>query len=252
MNTTRNPQDSNKNHSSMSPAVNMINNNSNHIMLSTQAQQVNNTNHITPHLIYSNQGNHMMENNKHNHNTTIYNSNKDNNSYYNNRQNSDDNSIEDMTITADMIIESISNASNDNTQRLYTQSIYIPGSNTSYTGTGANELEHPILQGVEQARYPLESAIRVTSAGNVTLPAPQSSGWATRTGHGSYAEKPQERPARQADQVDTGTTQTPERTAQTRRSARKRKECPTEEEQRYNRSRRMECTQTTNNRLHTI
>ena len=115
----------------------------------------------------------------------------------------------------------------------------------SYTGNGANELERPILQGVEQGRYPLESATRVTSAGNVSLPALQSSGWATRIGHGSYTEKPQERPARQADQVDACTTQTPERTAQTGRSARKRKECPTEEEQRYNRSRRMECTQTT-------
>ena len=112
----------------------------------------------------------------------------------------------------------------------------------SYTGTGANELERPILQGVEQGRYPPESATRVTSTGNVSLPAPQSSGWATRTGHGSYTEKPQERPARQADQVDARTTQTPERTAQTGHSARKRKECPTEEEQRYNRSRHMECT----------
>ena len=102
----------------------------------------------------------------------------------------------------------------------------------SYTGTGANELERPILQGVEQGRYPSESATRVTSAGNVSLPAPQSSGWETRTGHGSYTEMPQERPARQVDPVDACTRQTPERTAQTERSARKRKECPTEEEQR--------------------
>ena len=115
----------------------------------------------------------------------------------------------------------------------------------SYTGTGANAQEHPILQGVEQGWYPLESSTRVTSAGNVLLPASQSSGRATRTRHGSYTEKPQERPARQADQADACTTQTPERTAQTGRSARKRKECPTEEEQRYNRSRHMECTQTT-------
>ena len=115
----------------------------------------------------------------------------------------------------------------------------------SYTGTGANAQERPILQGVEQGRYPLESATRVTSAGNVSLPAPQSIGWATRTGHESYMEKPQERPAKQADQVDACTTQTHERTAQTGRSARKRKECPTVEEQRYNRSRHMECTQTT-------
>ena len=45
--------------------------------------------------------------------------------------------------------------------------------------------------------------------------------------------------------MDACTTQTPERTAQTGRSAWKRKECPTEEEQRYNRSRHMEGTQTT-------
>ena len=31
-------------------------------------------------------------------------------------------------ITADMIIDSISNASNDNTQRLHTQCLYIPSS----------------------------------------------------------------------------------------------------------------------------
>ena len=53
-----------------------------HIMLSTQAQQVNNENHIIPHLTYSNKGNHMMKNNKHNHNTAIYNSNRANNTGY--------------------------------------------------------------------------------------------------------------------------------------------------------------------------
>ena len=58
----------------------------------------------------------------------------------------------------------------------------------SYKGTGANAQERPILQGVEQGRYPLKSATRVTSAGNVLLPAPRSSGWATRTGHGSHTE----------------------------------------------------------------
>ena len=45
--------------------------------------------------------------------------------------------------------------------------------------------------------------------------------------------------------MDAYTTQTRERTAQTRHSARKRKECPTEEGQRHNRSRHMKCTQTT-------
>ena len=135
-----------------------------HTMLSTKAQQCNNEDHIIPHPTYSNKGNRLMNNNKPNHNTEIYHSNRANttgiqayptaqpsgstdnnihreysdNSYYNNRQYSDDNSIDDMTITADMITESnrnlqrqldydthISNASNDNTQRHYTQSIYI-------------------------------------------------------------------------------------------------------------------------------
>ena len=45
--------------------------------------------------------------------------------------------------------------------------------------------------------------------------------------------------------MDACTTQTRERTAQTGHSARKRKECPTEEGQRYNRLRHMEGTQTT-------
>ena len=58
-------------------------------------------------------------------NTTIYNGNKDNNHYYSNRQSSHDNGTEDMTITADMRIESISNASNDNTQCLYTRFHYV-------------------------------------------------------------------------------------------------------------------------------
>ena len=45
--------------------------------------------------------------------------------------------------------------------------------------------------------------------------------------------------------MDAYTTQTRERTAQTGYIARKRKECPTEEGQKHNRSRHMECTQTT-------
>ena len=97
----------------------------------------------------------------------------------------------------------------------------------SYTGTGARELERPILQEVEQRTYPQESTTKVTSAGNVSLSAPQFSGWATRTGHGSHTEQPQGLPVRQVDQVDACTTQTTERKAQTGHSARKRKECPT-------------------------
>ena len=77
----------------------------------------------------------IYDNKQAHYNDTIYNDNKDNNADYRNRHSSDDNSTEDITITADTIIDSISNAFNDNTQRLYTQSIYIPGSNMSYTGT---------------------------------------------------------------------------------------------------------------------
>jgi hypothetical protein len=85
------------------------------------------------------------------------------NRYYNiHRQSSDDNSIDDTTITADMITESnwnthrqvdsvtyIPSASNDNTQRPYTHSIYISGSNMYYTGNGASKLERPTIQEVE-------------------------------------------------------------------------------------------------------
>jgi len=83
----------------------------------------------------------IYDNKQPHYNTTIYNCNKDNNHYYSNRHSSHTNSTEDISITANMRIESISNASNDNTQCLYTQPIYIPGSTMSHTGTGANELE---------------------------------------------------------------------------------------------------------------
>ena len=55
----------------------------------------------------------------------------------------------------------------------------------------------------------------------------------------------QKLPASQRDQAHTDTMQLNERTAQTDHRARKRKECPTATEQRYNRSRYMESTQTT-------
>ena len=97
--------------------------------------------------------------------------------------------MDDTTITADMISESnwntqrqldyvnyIPSASNDNTQRPYTHSISISGSNMSYTGNGASKLERPTLQEVEKGTYPQESTTRVTSAGTVSLTTPQSSG----------------------------------------------------------------------------
>jgi hypothetical protein len=77
------------------------------------------------------------------------------------------------------------------------------------------------------------------------LTTPQSGGWVTRIGHGSYTEQPQELPARKLDQVDACITQITERKAQILHSARKRKECPTEEKQMYNRLRYTESTQTT-------
>ena len=93
--------------------------------------------------------------------------------------------------------------------------------------------------------YPQESATRVTPAMTVLLTTPQSGGRVPRIGHGSSTEQTQELPARQMDQADADTMQIIERTAQTAHSARKRKECPTEAEQRYNRSRYKESTQTT-------
>ena len=77
------------------------------------------------------------------------------------------------------------------------------------------------------------------------LTTPQSGGRVPRIGHGRSTEQPQELPARQIDQADADTMQIIERTAQTAYSARKRKECPTEAEQRYNRSQYTESTQTT-------
>ena len=68
----------------------------------------------------------IYDNKQAHYNDTIYNGNKDNNADYNNRHSSEDNRTENITITADTIIDSISNASNNNTQCLYTQSIYIP------------------------------------------------------------------------------------------------------------------------------
>ena len=103
LNTTSHSHDSNEIHSNTSPTINLIDNNSTHITLSTQAQQENNATHITSHGTYSNKGNHILENNKHNHNTTIYNSNNDNNTYHSNKQSSDDNSTEDITITASIV-----------------------------------------------------------------------------------------------------------------------------------------------------
>jgi hypothetical protein len=66
-----------------------------------------------------------------------------------------------------------------------------------------------------------------------------------RIGRGSSTEQPQELLAIQMNQADACTTQITERKAQRAHSARKRKECPTEVEQIYNRSRYTESMQTT-------
>ena len=96
----------------------------------------------------------------------------------------------------------------------------------SYTGNGSSKLERPTLQEVEQGTYPQESTTRVTTAGTGSLTTPQSSGWATRIGHGSHTEQPQGLPVRQVDQVDACTTQITERKAQIVHSTGKQKECP--------------------------
>ena len=130
-------------------------------------------------------------------------------------------------------------------QRQSINNLYITGSDTSYTGNGASRLESFVCQEVEQGLYPQEAATRVTPAMTVLLTTPQSGGQVPRIGHGSSTEQPQELPASQRDQADADTMQLIERTAQTAHSARKRKECPTAAEQRYNRSRYTESTQTT-------
>jgi hypothetical protein len=111
--------------------------------------------------------------------------------------------------------------------------IYLSGSITSHTGNGASRLERSAIREVEQGEYPQESATIVTPAVTALLTTPQSGGWVTRIGYGSTMEQPQERPARQMDQAGAGTMQTNKPKAQTDHSARKRKESPTEEEQRY-------------------
>jgi hypothetical protein len=123
--------------------------------------------------------------------------------------------------------------------------IYISGSTVSYTSNGASRLERPALREVEQGVYPQAFATSVTPAVTVLQTTPQFGGWVPRIGHESSTEQLQEQPARQMDQGDAGTMQINERKAETDHSARKRKECPTEAEQRYNRSRYTESTQTT-------
>jgi hypothetical protein len=108
---------------------------------------------------------------------------------------------------------------------------------SSVDGMGSNRIESLAGPEVAQGLYPQEAATRVTPAMTDLLTTPQSSGQEPRIGHGSSTEQPQELPARQMDQADAGTMQIDERKAQTDHSARKRKECPTEAEQRYNRSR---------------
>ena len=120
----------------------------------------------------------------------------------------EDTRLEDMTTTADLSTDSnwntqrhtesaptLSSASNDSTQRLYTNTIYLSGSIMSHTGTGINQPERPTHQEVEQGTYPQKSATRVISAGKVSLTSPQSGGWATRIGHGCSLEQIQEQPA---------------------------------------------------------
>ena len=110
---------------------------------------------------------------------------------------------------------------------------------------GANRKESLACPEVEQGLYPQEAAIGVTPAMTDLLTTPQSGGQVPRIGHGRSTKQPQELPASQRDQADDDVMQLNERMAQTAHSARKRKECPTAAEQRYNRSRYTESTQTT-------
>ena len=103
----------------------------------------------------------------------------------------------------------------------------LTGSDTSYTGMGANQIENLTGPEVEQGLYPQEAATRVTPAMTDLLTTPQSGGQVPRIGHGSSTEQPQELPASQRDHADADIMQLNERMAQTAHSARKRKECPT-------------------------
>ena len=120
----------------------------------------------------------------------------------------------------------------------------MSGSIMSQTGNGTSRLERSASRGTGQGEYPQESEIIVTPVVTALLTTPQSGGWVTRIGHGSPMEQPQERPAGQMDRAGADTRQTKERKAHTDHSARKRKECPTEEEHRCTRSRYTESTQT--------
>ena len=120
----------------------------------------------------------------------------------------------DVPITADITMDSNWNTQcqlESNQDNTYVPHAHTHGHNstnhcllssdTSYTGIGASRIESFVGPEVAQGRYPQESATRVTSTGNVTLPAPQSSGRDTRTGHGSYVEELHERTARQSEHV---------------------------------------------------
>ena len=106
-------------------------------------------------------------------------------------------------------------------------------------------LKSSALRELEQGVYPQESANSVTPAKTVLLTTPQSGGWESRIGLGSSTEQLQKLSARQMDQAAEGTLEINERKAQTVPCARKQMECPTKAEQRYNRLRYTESTQTT-------
>ena len=115
----------------------------------------------------------------------------------------------------------------------------------SQTGNGTSRLERSASREIGQGEYPQESATIVTPVVTALLTTPQSGGgWGTRIGHGSPMEQPQERPAGQMDRAGADTRQTKERKAHTDHSARKQKECPTDEEHRCTQSRYTESTQT--------
>ena len=125
-----------------------------------------------------------------------------------------------------------------------TINLYLTGSDTSYTGMGANQIEDLAGPAVEQGPYPQEAATRVTPAQTDLLTTPQSGGQEPRIGHGSSTEQPQELSASQREHADADDMQLNERMAQTAHSARKRKKCSTAAEEHCDQSRHMESTQT--------
>ena len=132
--------------------------------------------------------------------------------------------------------DSVSLASNDSRQSHATNPLVLTSPNMSYIGTGANPMKRSSGSQVGQRMYPLESVAIVTTATNAQLTTLLSSGWEPRTGYGVPMEEPAEQPALHAEVSGVHTLSATEREARSSHTVRKRKECPTTEENTHIRS----------------